>query len=124
MANSLETRIPFLDYRLVEYMVRVDKNVKMPGYERKHVLRKTIAQRLPPPLLSAPKKGFSIPLREWFKSDAFDSELAQLHHIGLGLRDDVIRAVVEGNRQGKQDSGNFIWMLFLLRQWAQGVSGT
>ena len=123
MANSLETRIPFLDHRLVEFMVRVDKNVKMPGYERKHVLRKTVAQRLPASLLSAPKKGFSVPLREWFKSDAFDGELAQLHHIGLGLRDDVIREVVERNRQGKQDNGNFIWMLFLLRKWTQDVSG-
>jgi len=124
MAHSLETRIPFLDYRLVEFMAGVNKNIKMPGYERKHVLRKTVAKGLPSSLLSAPKKGFSVPLREWFKGEAFDSQLAQLHHIDLGLRDDVVRQVVDENRQGKQDNGNFIWMLFLLKQWAEGVSNT
>lgn len=122
MAHSLETRIPFLDYRLVEYMARVNKNIKMPGYKRKHVLRKTIATSLPPSLLSAPKKGFTVPLREWFKGDAFDSQLAQLPHIDIGLRNDVVQQVIDENRQGKHDNGNFIWMLFLLKKWAEGVS--
>ena len=35
MCNSLETRAPFLDYRLIEFMVGVDKNLKMQGFERK-----------------------------------------------------------------------------------------
>ena len=64
MANSIETRAPFLDFRLIEFMVQVDKNVKLQGWERKSILRKTIGTKLPPKLLNAPKKGFGVPLRE------------------------------------------------------------
>ena len=106
MANSLETRVPFLDHRLVEFMARVDKNVKMPGYERKRVLTSTIAKSLPSSLLSAPKRGFSVPLREWFKGEAFDSQLMQLHRMDLGLRGDVVQKLVDDTRQGRQDNGN------------------
>ncbi len=122
MAYSLETRIPFLDYRLVEFMARVSKNIKMPGYERKHVLRKTVGKNLPGSLMRAPKKGFSVPLREWFKSDAFDSQLSRLSKVDLGLDGGVIRQLVDDNKQGKQDNGNFIWMLVLLERWLQAVT--
>ena len=64
MAHSLETRAPFLDYRLVELMAGVSKKVKLPGLARKAVLKNTIGARLPEALLRAPEKGFSIPLRE------------------------------------------------------------
>ena len=67
MAHSLEARLPYLDHRLVEHMVTVDKSIKMPWLRRKAVLRRTIAKRLPAPLLRARKKGFVVPLREWLK---------------------------------------------------------
>ncbi len=76
MANSLETRVPFLDHRLVEFMVQVDKKVKMQGWERKSILRNTIGKKLPPNVLAAPKKGFGIPLREWFKEDSFKNNIS------------------------------------------------
>ncbi len=122
MASSLETRVPFLDHRLVEFMAGVNKNIKMPGYERKHVLKKTVAAKLPESLMKAPKRGFVAPLREWFKADSFDKQLSQLEKDDFGLSGDVIREVVSENRLGKRDNGNFIWMLLLLRQWLEGIS--
>ena len=122
MAYSLETRIPFLDHRLVEFMARVSRHVKMPGYERKHVLRKTIGKNLPPSFLKARKKGFSVPLREWFRSEAFDSRLSRLSKTDLGLDAGVVRQLVDENKQGKQDNGNFIWMLVLLEHWMHAAS--
>ncbi len=118
MANSLETRIPFLDHRLVEFMATVSKDLKMPGYRRKHVLRRSVARSLPPSLLSAPKKGFSVPLREWFKGNTLDNQLEQLQRLDFGLRNDVIRRVIDDNKQGRSDNGNFIWMLILLARWS------
>jgi asparagine synthase (glutamine-hydrolysing) len=113
MAYSLETRIPFLDYRLIEFMVKVDKNIKLQGWETKSILRKTIGQRLPKELLKAPKKGFAIPLREWFKGDSI------LKHndfqILMELLDrKTIMKVVNENKTGLQDNGNFIWSLIVL----------
>jgi asparagine synthase (glutamine-hydrolysing) len=124
MAYSLETRVPFLDHRLVEFMATVSKTVKLPGYERKHILRKTVAKTLPPMLLSAPKRGFSVPLREWFKGDTLERQLAQLRDLDFDLRPEAVRQVVEDNRAGRQDNGNFIWMLCMLREWSQGARAT
>ena len=121
MAASLETRLPFLDHRLVEFMATVSRTVKLPGYERKHVLRKTIAKTLPPSLLSAPKRGFSVPLREWFKGDTLERHLALLRDMDFDLSQEAVRQVVEDNRAGRKDNGNFIWMLLVLREWTLGA---
>ena len=122
MASSLETRVPFLDYRLVEFMARVHRDVKMQGYERKSVLRNTVGKRLPPSLLRAPKKGFSIPLREWFKDKAFASKLQSLYASDFGLDKKIVRKLAEDNNSGKEDNGNLIWMLFVLKKWTEGMS--
>lgn len=119
MAYSLETRVPFLDYRLVEFMAKVHRDVKMEGYERKSVLRNTVGKILPPALLRAPKKGFSIPLREWFKDKAFESKLQSLYVSDFGLDQKLIRKITEDNNSGKEDFGNLIWMLFVLKNWTE-----
>lgn len=116
MANSLETRTPFLDYRLIEYMVHVHKNTKMKKYERKTVLKDTIGQTLPPSLLSASKKGFSVPLREWFKDDSFNSRLKELENHTPILDKETIASIINLNNSGKKDYGNFLWMLFNLKK--------
>jgi len=117
MAASLETRVPFLDFRLVEFMSHVHRDIKMEGYERKSILRNTIGKRLPPALLSAPKKGFSIPLREWFKERSFQPKLESLYAADFGLNTKLVRQLAENNNSGKEDNGNLLWMIFLLKNW-------
>ena len=116
MANAIETRAPFLDYRLIEYMIGVDKSVKMQGWERKSVLRKSqISQLLPHQLLNAPKKGFGVPLREWFKNkDTFESiNMAQVKSV---LNHKTIENIITENKNGERDNGNFIWTLMMLNE--------
>lgn len=117
MAYSLETRVPFLDYRLVEYMMKVHRDIKMNGYERKSVLRNTIGKRLPSSLLHAPKRGFSIPLREWFKDKAFEQKLQSLYDSDFGLSPSLVKDIVSRNASGKEDLGNLLWMLFIYKKW-------
>lgn len=116
MAKSIETRVPFLDHRLVELLVHVHKDIKMEGYERKSILRNTIGKKLPHEILHAPKKGFAVPLREWFKSNSMDQTLSELYTDNFGLNQKVIQKIVEDNRTGKADYGNYIWMLFMLKR--------
>ena len=115
MANSIETRLPFLDYRLVEFMAKVHKDVKMQGWERKSVLRKTIGEKLPKTILKAPKRGFGIPLREWFREKDFNlylnSSLKSLENV---LDYKTIKRIISDNSSGKKDNGNFIWALLML----------
>jgi asparagine synthase (glutamine-hydrolysing) len=117
MASSLEARIPFLDYRLVEFMVKVDKNIKMCGLERKSILKKTIGKRLPKALLRGPKKGFGIPLLDWFNSSEFKERLENLKKSNSGLNNRIINELISDNARGIKNNGNIIWMLFLYDEW-------
>ncbi len=117
MAHSLEARIPFLDYRLVEFMVQVDKNIKMQGYQRKSVLLNSIGKRLPSSLLKSPKKGFRVPVREWFKDRDFQHQLTKLlNSNNWRLNKKALENIFDLNLKGKEDFGNFIWMLFVLER--------
>ena len=124
MAHSLETRVPFLDYRLVELTCAVHKDVKLPGYNRKNLLKQTYGKKLPPSLLKAPKRSFSVPLREWFKQRDFEEKLTNLEENDFGLNRAVIGDIVTANKTNRQDYGDFIWRLFVLQKWVNDESST
>ena len=117
MASSLETRVPFLDYRLIEFMSKVHRDVKMQGYQRKSVLINSVGKKLPADLLRASKKGFSVPLRKWFAEKSFEPKLRSLSSEDFGLNKKIIQQLIETNNSGKEDLGNLIWMLFVLKKW-------
>lgn len=117
MAHSLEARIPFLDHRLIEFMINVHKDVKLPGSERKSVLKNTIGKQLPAALINAPKKGFVVPVREWFRDSSLETQLSGLYNEDFGLNMGLIKKIVSNNSLGEVDNGNFIWMLFVLKKF-------
>lgn len=119
MSYSLEARIPFLDHRLIEFMIKVDKKVKIQGNEQKSVLRQTIGKQLPVELQNARKRGFAVPLREWFKDENNEFGLSTLYTQDFGLNMGAIKRVIEQNNSGKQDFGNFIWQLVVLKEIIQ-----
>jgi asparagine synthase (glutamine-hydrolysing) len=117
MANSIETRVPFLDHRLIEFMAGVHKDVKMKGWELKSVLRNSVGRELPGSVLNAPKRGFGIPLREWFKEKSFGKVLDEnLQEVNQILDKDIITKIITENNSGKKDNGNFIWALLQLNK--------
>jgi asparagine synthase (glutamine-hydrolysing) len=115
MSNSIETRAPFLDYRLIEFMARVDKNVKHQGWERKSVLRNTIGKELPANIRRASKKGFRVPVREWFK-DHTNLQKLQLKKVYSILDQHTLDHIFSENSRGVVDYGDFIWLLIMLEE--------
>lgn len=67
MANSLETRVPFLDHRVAELAWRLPLHLKIRGDEGKLVLRRLLYRHVPKHLIERPKMGFAIPLEAWMK---------------------------------------------------------
>jgi asparagine synthase (glutamine-hydrolysing) len=121
MANSLEVRAPFLDHRLVELMSGVAKQVKLPFFMRKAVLRRTVARQLPECVTRARKRGFVAPVRRWFASEqAFDVVEEFLNGCPLPFRRDVIAEILETNARRDADYGNFLWMVLVLAKWMKG----
>src|SRR5678809_581601 len=69
MANSLETRSPLLDHRLVEFCAALPSSYKLRGRTSKVLLRRLMQDRLPPAILTRPKMGFGVPVGEWLRGD-------------------------------------------------------
>ncbi|MCE7902933.1 MAG: asparagine synthase (glutamine-hydrolyzing) [Gammaproteobacteria bacterium PRO9] len=114
MAWSLEARVPLLDYRLVELMAGVHKDVKLDGLTRKAVLRRTVGPELPPAILAAGKRGFVVPLRNWFRSDDLAGARVRDAASRLGLATPVAEEILAEQRSGRRDYGNLLWMLMVL----------
>jgi asparagine synthase (glutamine-hydrolysing) len=126
MAASVELRVPFLDYRLVEWANRQPIAVKVGRFEgrnvTKHVLRRFARNRLPQEILDRPKQGFPVPVCRWLTDDTFGRWAAQ--HIGgdqAKLR--FLFQPEEINRQlrraaaGDEKSGDKCWQLIVLETW-------
>jgi asparagine synthase (glutamine-hydrolysing) len=69
MANGLEIRSPFLDYRLVDFAFSLPAHFKIEGRQRKRILRDAFRDMLPPALYNRPKKGFEVPLLKWLRTE-------------------------------------------------------
>ena len=69
MANSLETRAPLLDHRIIEFSYRLPLEYKLQGGVGKKVLREVLYRHVPKQLVDRPKMGFSIPLATWLGNE-------------------------------------------------------
>jgi asparagine synthase (glutamine-hydrolysing) len=67
MAASIESRVPFLDHKLVEYSAALPERMKLRGWTTKHVLRRAMQGVLPPEILTRPKMGFPVPVGKWLR---------------------------------------------------------
>lgn len=81
MRHGLEVRSPFLDYRVVEFGLRLPAHYRVRGGQSKYLLRRLAARLLPAAVAEAPKRGFGIPVHGWLSSPAasrmVDSTLSQ-----------------------------------------------
>ena len=69
MANSLEVRVPFLDYEVVNFIFTLPDNFKINKSIRKRILQDAFRDILPHQLYKRPKKGFEVPLLSWLRKD-------------------------------------------------------
>ncbi|MBI2281032.1 MAG: asparagine synthase (glutamine-hydrolyzing) [Bacteroidetes bacterium] len=69
MANSLEIRTPFLDYRIVDFAFSLPVQFKIDGQLKKKILQDAFRKELPEEIYNRPKHGFEVPLLSWFKNE-------------------------------------------------------
>ncbi|KXJ99375.1 MAG: asparagine synthase [Acidobacteria bacterium OLB17] len=68
MAASIESRVPFLDHKLVEFSARMPREMKLRGATTKWILREAMQNLLPQEILTRPKMGFPVPLGKWLRT--------------------------------------------------------
>lgn len=121
MKYSLETRVPLLDHRIIEFGVNVNENLKIKNGQQKHILKEVLYDYIPRELFDRPKKGFSIPLKDWLSADLgylIDYNLSKeaIETTGL-LNSTIALQLVKRFRAGESFLFMRVWVMVLLQSW-------
>lgn len=125
MANSIELRSPLLDYRLVEWAARLPRNVFLNTIMGKLPLRIISEKMLPQKIQQGKKRGFGVPLGDWFRSTKgknFARERLLSHEsLRRGLLDaqGVDQILLMHTSGNGRNLGEYIWRLLMLDAWAR-----
>jgi asparagine synthase (glutamine-hydrolysing) len=122
MAASIESRVPFLDHPLTEWVATLPQTMKLRGTTTKWILREAMQGRLPPPILTRRKMGFPVPVGSWLRGHwrPLLSEYvtgSRARERGLFDADTVARLVSEHMR-GVNHSER-LWTLLTFEIWAR-----
>jgi asparagine synthase (glutamine-hydrolysing) len=121
MAASVESRVPFLDHELVEWVVGLPPQSKIRGWQTKVVLREALREIVPHEILTRRKMGFPVPIGRWLRgqfanvADEFVTG-ARTSQRGL-LRTEFVRTLADDHRSGRAEHGTRLWSLLNLEIW-------
>ena len=124
MSQSIEARLPFLDYRIVDFAFRLDQRLKINSGRTKQILRQAMAQKLPPEIVQEKRKfHFSGPDALWLDGTLkptvrklfFDREPV----VNDFLVTSNLREEFEEFWRGKRDQTRFLWTVFATEYWLQ-----
>jgi asparagine synthase (glutamine-hydrolysing) len=123
MSVSLETRIPLLDHRIVEFAWSLPVSLKQNNGQGKWLLRQVLQQYLPRHLFDRPKQGFTAPVEEWIRGklrDWAEDMLAdsKLRQSGL-FQERSVRQKWSEHCSRERDWGRPLWNILMLQAWLE-----
>ncbi len=121
MHHSIEARLPFLDHRLVEFALSLPEEAKWKDGKGKHILREWLKRRLPARFIERPKRGFAVPLRDWFRTDLANLvedmlTPAELERHGL-FDKPAVRKLIDLHMTGRWNFERQLWALLVFQLW-------
>ncbi len=125
MAASVELRVPFLDYRLVELATRVPARYKVKPHDQKAILKRALGDRLPDDVVKRKKVGFPTPLRPLFKGAwgrEAEEAISNPSKSAEGLFDlDFVHGMFRAHREGTNDYSMPLVQLLMFSYWARSA---
>ena len=123
MAVSLETRVPMLDHRVVEFAWRLPLSMKINNGEGKQILRKLLYKHVPKKLIERPKMGFGVPINTWLRGPLNDWAENLLDPIKLRdqgyLNVKEVRNKWEEHNSKKRDWQHHLWDVLMFQAWLE-----
>lgn len=123
MANSLETRVPLLDHRVVELAWRLPLHLKIRNDTGKWALREVLYRHVPREMIERPKKGFSVPLAQWLRGPLREWAEALLDERRLQVegyfQGGPIRKLWTEHLAGKRDNALKLWSILMFQAWLE-----
>mgnify|MGYP001601377583 CR=1 FL=1 len=121
MANSIESRVPFLDHRIVELAMQIPMNLKIKNNISKYILKEAVRGIIPNEIIDRKKQGFAAPVAEWLKND-LKTQLSEILMKSKIWEADLfnrkaVEKLIEDHQNGKADLSFKIWNLITLSLW-------
>jgi asparagine synthase (glutamine-hydrolysing) len=126
MAFSLESRSPWLDYRLAELAFRLPSGFKVNGRTGKYVFKRAMASYVPEAVIRRSKMGFSVPLAEWFRTSLkplFQS-LVMAEEMNEFVCPSMVKKIWEEHQSRRHNHDRKLWNLLMLAAWNQRHRGS
>lgn len=125
MAYSMENRSPFLDHIFMEYIATLPSKLKLKGLTRKWIFKKAMATILPEKIIHRPKRGFGIPVDQWFrhqlKEMTYDTILSTRALSRGYFRPKKLREILDQHMSGQKNWQFHLWNLLVLELWHQKI---
>jgi asparagine synthase (glutamine-hydrolysing) len=125
MAVSLETRVPLLDYRIVEFAVNLPPQTKLYRGQTKRILKQAMEDRLPYDVLHKPKQGFSIPLKNWLRGPLKPLMMDLLSYERVNGRGyfnaECVSEWVTEHINGTMNHSHRLWALMVFELWNEQI---
>ena len=126
MSQSLETRMPFLDHRIVEFAWSLPLGMKVGPAESKIVLRRVLERYVPRAMFERPKMGFGVPLAQWLRGPLRGWAEDLLSRDNLATTDyfDVaaVQAQWESHKLSKSNHQYSLWNVLMFQGWLSSSS--
>jgi asparagine synthase (glutamine-hydrolysing) len=128
MAASLETRVPLLDHKIVEFIFRLPGDLKLRGMTTKWIFKKAMERLLPRENIYRRKEGFSIPIKHWLCSELKDLMLDHLNE--ERMRDGgyfhypAVKRMIDRHLSGKANYSHQLWALLVFEIWRENWGAT
>ena len=120
MAASIESRVPFLDHKLVEFSARLPERMKLRGATTKYILRESMKNLLPAEILTRPKMGFPVPIGSWFRGEyapVVQEYLLSERALGRGIFDPAFVHTLVQRHQAGENHAERLWALVNFEIW-------
>jgi len=119
MATSVELRVPFLDYRLVEAVASMPSIFKINNRKGKYLLKEVVSPFLPDEIIHREKKGFPVPTDNWFKGDLMPEIRGIIDEMKKTPWFDpaALDRIWLRHTAGMEDYSKFIMTLVVFAQW-------